>query len=445
MAQQGVRNAVETPVRRTRSPRLPVAKTSNEAPSYERSRMTINDPEEFLNFMRGYPNPQGVTLFLYRLKPKIDLTLIGLEETNIQKGPIADLPLWGVDAIGEKFGRGLYNARVTDSNRPEGQKQVIQTCQYRIDGEKAPVYDVRTLVLSHAENIDEVNRLIAAGTLVRDASGSPRLKTAADIPVSSAPVAAAAPVDVSATQTLHQIALEAFKQSRQSPSEAIKDFIAISQSLHPPAPALSVDQIVEAVVTRLGGTPRGAAADPFAQWERVQGFIDRAAGVAAAGISVANPAAPAGDAGASWAPYVAPILQEVRSLWPEILNGLMMLRDRRGAAQPPAAAEQNGVLHMLPMDKRIETIFKAGFESMRRGITGADFAAWLCLSGEFPGGLEAFNVLKPAGAAGLVTMARMNPQGARIVDDAQIKPQLDLFLASFFSFDPTAPPAGAGV
>jgi hypothetical protein len=443
MAQQGVRNAVETPVRRTRSPRLPVAKTTTEAPSYERWRMTISDPEEFLSFMRGYPNPQGVTLFLYRLKPKIDLSLIGLEETNIQKGPIADLALWGVDAVAEKFGRGLYNARVTDSNRPEGQKQVIQTCQYRIDCEKAPVYDARTLVLGHAENIDEVNRLIAAGVLVRDASGSPRLKNAADTPVSSAPVMAAAPVDVSATQTLHQIALEAFKQSRQSPSEAIKDFIAISQSLHPPTPPLSVEQIVEAVVTRLGGTPRGVAADPFAQWERVQGFIDRAAGVAAAGIAVNPAVAPAGEAGASWAPYVAPILQEVRGFWPEILNGLAMLRNQRAAAQPPAVAEQNGVLHMLPMDKRIETIFKAGFESMRRGITGSDFAAWLCLSGEFPGGLEAFNVLKPAGAVGLLAMARTNPQGALVVNDATIRPQLDLFLASFFSFDPAAPPAAA--
>ena len=122
MAQQGVRNAVETPVRRARSPRLPVAKTTTEPPSYERWRMTFTDPEEFLAFMRAYPTPQGVTLFLYRLKPKVDLSLIGLEETNIQKGPIADLPLWAVDAVAEKFGRGLYNVRVTDSNRPEGQK-----------------------------------------------------------------------------------------------------------------------------------------------------------------------------------------------------------------------------------------------------------------------------------------------------------------------------------
>ena len=301
---------------------------------------------------------------------------------------------------------------------------------------------MRTLVLGHAENIDEVNRLIAAGVLVRDAAGSPRLKTAADIPVSSAaPVAAVAPVDQSATQTLHQIALEAFKQSRQSPSEAIKDFIAISQSLHPATPPLSVDQIVEAVVTRLGGAPRGAAADPFAQWERVQGFIDRAAGVAAAGISV-NPAVPAGDAGASWAPHVAGILQEVRAFWPEVLNGLAMLRNQRAAAQPPAA-ERNGVLQMLPMDKRIETIFKAGFESMRRGITGLDFAIWLCLSGEFPGGLEAFNVLKPGGAAALIAMASTNPMGAQVVNDAAVRPQLDLFLSSFFSFDPAAPPAAA--
>lgn len=445
MAQQAVRNAVETPVRRSRVPRVPVLKTGNEAPNYERWRMTINDPDEFMEFMRNYPNPQGVTLYLYRLKPKIDLSLIGLEETNIQKGPIADLALWSPEAVAEKFGRGQYNARVTDSNRPEGQKQVIQTCQYKLfDVEKPPIYDVRTLVLGHAENIDEVNRLITAGVLVRDSAGSPRLRTAGDTPVASAAPAAAPAGDMNATNLLYQIAVEAFKNSRQSPSEAVKDVIGIAQLLRPePAPQQpSIDQIADAVVARLGGAPRGAAADPFAQWERVQSFIDRAAGVAVAGVAAANPAAAAGgEAGASWAPHLASIISEVRSFWPEILSGLRMLRSER--AQQPAPVQQNGALEMLPMNQRIESIFKTGFECMQKGIAGDQFASWLCLSGQFPGGLEAFNFLKPGGAPGLITLAATDPHGAQIVNDAVVRPQLDIFLASFFSFDPSAAASSA--
>lgn len=450
MAQQAVKRQSKTDeisAPRRRAPRLPVAPTASEPPSYERSRMTINDPEEFLSFMRAYPNPQGVTLFLYRLKPKIDLSLIGLEETNIQKGGIGDLALWGAEAIAEKFGRGQYNARVTDSNRPDGQRQVIQSCQYKLmDVEKPPVYDVRTLVLGHAENIDEVNRLIAAGMLVRDANGSPRLRTAADVSGAAAvPLAYSSvpPGDQNATSLLMQIALEAFKTSRQSPSDAVKDVIGIAQLLRPEKHDVpSIDQIAEAVVAKLGAGAARGPADPFANWERVQGFIDRAAGAAVSQVNPAGAAAPAGEGGSSWAPHVAPIISAVREFWPEVLQGLRMLR----AEREPAAVDQNeGVnmerLPLLPLDQRIETIFKAGFNSMRQGVTGTQFAAWVC--GEMAGGLEAFEFLKPQGAQGMLTMAAMHPQGRVVVNDAAMRPQLEKFLNEFFLFVGSAPASPA--
>jgi hypothetical protein len=442
MAQQAVRKQVETEGPRRRAPRVPVLKTGTPALNYEGFRLTINDPDEFMRFMKGYPNPQGVTIFLYRLVPRIDLSLIGLEEANIQKGSIDDLHLFTLDAVAEKFGRGKYNIRVTDSNRPDGQRQVIQTCPYKLfDAEKPPVYNPQSLVLGHADNIDEVNRLISAGVLVRDASGSPRLRTVTDPPASVAPVYAApvSPGDRSATDLLYQIAVEAFKTSRQSPTEAVKDVIGMAQFLQREPAAPSIDQIAEAVAAKLGGGPRGPAADPFAQWEKVQGFIDRAAGMVAERAGVASPAAAAavaGEAGSSWAPHVASIISEVRAFWPEVLHGIRLLRSEQRGSQ--AAVHQNGALQMLPMNQRIETIFKAGFESMQRGIAGVDFARWLCISGEFPGGLEAFNLLRPGGAAGLITMAGTDARGAQIVNDATVRPQLDAFLASFFSFDPSA-------
>lgn len=117
-----------------------------------------------------------------------------------------------------------------------------------------------------------------------------------------------------------------------------------------------------------------------------------------------------------------------------------MLKNQRAGAAPPVEQTHTGAIPMLPMNQRIETIFKTGFECMRQGITGDQFALWLCNSGEFAGGREAFEFLKPGGAAGLVTMASAHPVGARILADASVRPQLDLFLSAFFSFDAAAEP-----
>jgi len=439
MAQQAVRKQAETTPVIARSPRVGGGKKPF-VPDYSRVRHTFTDPDAFFAFMQSYPNRSGVTLYLYRVFPKIDLSLIGHTESNIQKGGYEDLPLYSFDAVTKNFGRGTYQIKVVDSNRPEGEKEVVRSCTYEInDTDKPAVYDLRTLKLSEPKNNDEINRLIVQGVLVRDAStGAPRLRTAADI----APVAAAAPVaavDTSANALIVQFAMEAFKSTRQSPSEAVKDMISIAQAIQPaPVAAPSIEQIADAVAVRLGGAGRGA--DPFAGWERVQAFIERAGGVAAAVNPEGAPAGAAGDGGASWAPYLANIISEARAFVPELVGAWYQLRSSSATA---AAAPADGVLEMLPLDKRIETIFKAGFQSMQRGITGHQFAQWLCLSGEMPGGLEAFNVLKPAGVVGLVAMASTNPMGARIVNDPVLRPQLDRFLSDFFAFDPVGSAAAA--
>ena len=416
MAQQGTKKATENEPVRTRSPRVGGGKKPVPA-DYSRGRHTFTDPHAFMVFMKGYPNTVGITLYLYRVMPKIDLSLIGHTESNIQKGGYEDLPLYSIEAVTKTFGRGIYQIKVVDSNRAEGDKEVVRACTYDIsDTDKPAVYDLRTLKLSEPKNNDEINRLIVQGVLVRDAAtGAPRLRTAADI-AAVAPVAA--PVDTSANGVILQFAMEAFKSTRQSPSEAVKDMVAIAQAIQPKqVPGPSIEQIADAVVVRLGGAGRGPASDPFANWEKVNGFIARAAEMVRGSMPAVSDGA-AGDGGGSWAPHLGGILSEVRALVPEVLNAWYQLRASGSInTAPAAAAPGNGVLEMLPLDKRIETIFKAGFESMQRGITGQQFAAWLCLSGEMPGGLEAWNVLKPAGAVGLIAMASTNPMGARMVND----------------------------
>ena len=138
MARQALKNVSESPVNvplRTRSPRVGKVKTGGW--DYTRWNISINDPDAFMDFMRGYPNTEGVTLFLYRLVPPIDLSLIQKKESNIQKGGFGDLEKFTVESVAEKFGRGKYNVRVTDSNRPAGQTQVVKSCLYKLlDAEK---------------------------------------------------------------------------------------------------------------------------------------------------------------------------------------------------------------------------------------------------------------------------------------------------------------------
>ena len=83
---------------------------------------------------------------------------------------------------------------------------------------------------------------------------------------------------------------------------------------------------------------------------------------------------------------------------------------------------------------------------MSEGVTGFDYAAYVC--GFHPGGLEVYRFLEPQGAAGLIALAAMNPAARGLVNDPEIRPQLEVFLTDFFSFDPSPgdsaePAAGA--
>lgn len=447
MAQQATRKQTQTAPPVTRSPRLPKGKAGGLI-DYARFRLTFTDADAFMDYMRGYPNAEGLTLFLYRLIPKINLSLIGKSESNIQKGGYEDLRLYTIEAVSEKFGQGKYNIKVTDSNRPEGQREVVRTCQYKIsDSDKPPVYDVRTLELGHSDNIDEVNRLITMGVLVRDASGAPRLRTAADAaPIAPAAVPAATGLPIS-SDFFGQLLLSAF-QKQQTPHDVVSDTLALAKLITPPAPPTpTIDQIADAVASRMGNG-RGAAADPFSQWERVQGFVDKIKGVGGPVVGAVT-GSDVAAADSSWAPHLANILAQARSFLPEVMGAFRELRATNGNGHGTAPAQQNGagMQQLQPIEARIEQVFRIGFQKMQEGVTGFDYAAYVCF--HMPGGLEVYQTLEPSGAQGLISLAAMNPAARPIVNDPAIRPKLEEFLTDFFSFVPnpdaqeTAPASSA--
>ncbi len=153
---------------------------------YTATRQTFQKSETFERYIAGYPDASGLLAYVYRLSPKIDLTLIGVRESHILK--IANTDQMNRAWLASEKGRGHYMLTLTDANREKGQQQLCKTW-FEIDDPEVgpPVYDPRTLLLAAPENADEVNRLLNAGVLVRDATGAPRLKGNGDVHPAPAP------------------------------------------------------------------------------------------------------------------------------------------------------------------------------------------------------------------------------------------------------------------
>ncbi len=448
MAQQAARKQAENPAdvtgfpsARERSPRPPAGKTGVAPVGYDRCRLTFTDPDAFLKFMRGYPQREGVTFFLYRLRPRIDLSQVGLRESNIQKGGYEDLPLFTPEAVAEKFGRGHYQVKVTDSNRTDNQREVVKSCQYKLDNaDKPSIYDVRSLQLAHPDNMDEVNRLLQTGELIRDAvTNAPRIRNADDGHPPAPAAAHSAGSELLDRATLGQILTGLVTRAVASPVDQFTQFLSMAKQLErPPVAAFTPDQIADLVAAKLGGSRNGDG-DFFANYERVQAFIEKVRGPAGEDGGAAS--APAGD---GWLNALPTILNSLRGVIHEANVTFRQYAVMRGTAPPPAARpngngqraavvpiheQQNGA----PADP-IEEFAMLALQKMHEGVSGYDFAAWACAW--HPNGLQIFEFLEPQGATGTLGLLAMNPAANAILSDPARRPQVEQFLNDFFSFTP---------
>jgi hypothetical protein len=399
---------------------------------YDRYKLSFQKSADFYGYIEGYPDKTGLLISVYRLRPRIDHSLIGNNQSAIlQTANVADVT---EEQVGDTFGRGAYMLKLNDGNRPRGQQECCRTWLEITDHEKPPQYDPRTLCLGEAKNQDEITRLLNSGVLVRDAHGAPRLRGEND------PAAPPVPVGVAGSQpqngelfsrdVIGQIVLAALNRGSQSPHDAVKDTIEVARLIQPPA--LDVETIVERVIARVGVVPgKNGALDPFSNYERMEQFIARVRGPVQAAAGVVEGVAAASEPGASWAPHLAGILAQARALLPEVKTMFSELREQNGAGLPP----QNRVQKPMTMEQRIEQIATMGYEQMQQGVSGFDFAAYVC--NFHPGGLEVYRQLEPAGAVGVIALAAMNPATRPLVNAPDTRAQLESFLSDFFTFDPS--------
>ncbi len=282
-----------------------------------------------------------------------------------------------------------------------------------------------------------MNRLITTGVLVRDASGAPRLRTAAD----AGTVAAAAPAD-GGDSFLHKLAMAAVQNAAQSPRDSIKDMIDIAKLITPPPqPAIDLEAIIERVAARM---KPAETLDVFGQYEKIDSFLSKFRPAPAAGVlnAIAGDAAGGGD---SWAPHLEGIFSAATNFITTTFAGLRELRSSNGAPSPVPVASNGAAAApaLATLADRIETVFRMGFQEMQKGVSGYDFAGWVCL--RMAGGLEAYRALEPNGAAGLLAMIGSNAAAAPLLKNAGVRAQLEAFLSDFCSFDSTVEERAGGV
>lgn len=421
----------------------PPGQSRTEPWDYTLFRRSITRPDDFMDYMRGYPGPEGVTLFLYRVLPKIDLSLIGLRESNIQKGGYSDLSLFSFEAVSEKWGNGTYNIRVADGNRPEGQKEVVKSCPYKISDAGAPVYDIRTLVLGNQENIDEVNRQIAAGVLIRAADGFPRLRTEVDNVASGGP-APAGGGGVPLNDLVTKVMAGVIEKATTSPKDQLAQSIELARMLTPPV--VDIEAAIDRSLSRLGIKGGNTLESEIDTYDRVARLLKRLTPGGGDSPTVVN-----GVVEESWAPHLTGIISEVRAFLPELISAWGQLTGGRnnpvmaqqappqtppptsGVQTPPAPGTQAGAQPMT-LEQKIEEVFTLGLHQLQQGGAGFDFATWVCSF--YPGGLEVYKYLDPHGTAGVMALLSMHPRGRAIANDAELRPKLEKFLDDFFEFDP---------
>jgi hypothetical protein len=420
---------------------------------YSRYRVTIQKPEEFAAYLAGYPNKSGLALYIYRLLPKIDFGLIGMKEHTIRK--VFELEQMNPEWVAREFGRGRYSFKLNDKLRDKGQTEVCSMVFEVTDPEREPVYDVRTLCLGAPENIDEINRLLEKGALIRDAAGQPRVRTERDGPMNGAAPAAVVTgsEDLIGREVVGKLILNMVEKGQQSPAQMLNQSIEIARLLRPenPQSSFTAEAVAELVIAKLGnGAVKGRAPlDPFDAWERIEAFLSKAGGGRAAAAVVAG----GGSTTETMLAGVSEVLKGVAVVIPQIITGIDFIQKQKmrlavsvnrtaGAPHQQHAPASNGAANgggmgeqpVMTMAEKIEEIAQLAFLKMGEGMNGFDFAAYICQW--HPGGLDVYRFLEPHGPVGVLGLLAMNPAAAPICNDPEKRPQLEKFLDDLFSYDP---------
>jgi hypothetical protein len=435
-------DATETPGKPGRKPK------PREDFDYSRTKQAFRRPADFAAYLAGYPDFRAVQGYWYRLKPRINLGLIGIRDNFIHKA--LDTTEMTEEFCARRWGRGVYMLKLSDGNRKTGEQEVARAWFTCDDPDLDPVYDPRTLLLNDPDNADEVTRLVSLGVIKRDGEGPARVRTEH---VAVTPVVAPVPVTTGLTPGIgDQIMLKLLERALpsatpQTASDVLEQSFQIADRLRPAlVPALTpptLDQIADAVALRMRpATPVAttSVASEIETWERVSGLLDKIG----AGRAIDGGSTPA------WVTLLAPMLQNIVQPLVPLLVGYL---SRPAAAGPgPQTVHQNAQIPAAPaapaaapyptflpataplMDRVIQ-VAQLALGKSAEGVDGFFFASWVC--GYYPGGEEVYRFLESSGGTnGCLGLMSMVPDlKAQLADPARVA-ALEAWLNDFFSYEP---------
>ena len=263
--------------------------------------LSFRNPAQFSAYLAGYPDSSGLLAYIYRLKPKIDLGLIGATENHIHKTMLPEEMT--PEYCARRWGAGLFFLTLTDANRPKGRQECARTWIEIDDPALRPIYDPRTLLVHDRENLAEVQRLLAAGVLMRDENGEPKVRTEGAGPsVSVAPAAVPPAAPVAVPELSQSLQEKLLMKILDSPSAQLEQAFQIAGRLMPAPVAaaslpLDLDQLAERVASKLRPpSVSSSVASQLKEFEELDSLFSRIG---------AGRVAPAADSGSGWAVLAA--------------------------------------------------------------------------------------------------------------------------------------------
>lgn len=432
-----------------------------------RGKQTFQKEAAFLEFVAAYPDRDGLSMYIFRLKPKIDFGLIGIENSHIQL--ITDIESFSREYIEENFGGGEYMVTLNDANArpPERAKGFFRINTPGLE----PKLDVRTVCLNDRENADYIEKLIAKGILVRSENGGkPKVKTESDAIPETVTMPGSEAASVLPAAPAGGAAAAAPSPSSSFPGDVpvpiwlkILDRV-LTPAPPPPPPPNPIELINIAFQIAERTQPKNEAGpqpiDVLEAYSRVSKLVNPA--------GAAPPAVPVvSDGGGGASSWVVMLPQIIQSL-PQLVQAWTMAKAAAAAAgaaphSPVMAAPSPGgsaVSAPIPgaadshtsevqsmtslfsplMISKLGRIVPAALEKFQAGISGIDYAYAVCVME----GKPVYRAICQMGSEGLMAALAGIPHPEVQALLGGRRAELQAWLDDFLSYDVDSDSASDG-
>lgn len=351
--------------------------------------------EEFERLLAEYPNHAGTIIYVYRVDPPIDQSLIGLDGSNIHKLQ-HPYPANLREFLKTFHGGGRYSLKFNDMNLEWNQ---VATTLIEIPlSEADPILDVRVLKRGkpHVEQL--IQKWVQAGKVYLDKNGMALPVNAASPP--EVHVHESNPADQSAMDVMSYGFKKAFDIAVQG-NDPLRMISAIKELMPPPPqPDASVTVLLKTVMetntlllSKLLDQKPAAPPDPMASLDAVLNVAERLRKLGGRGSHAADWTEKLANVLTPLGPAIGTLAQRILDSGPPPqASGAAPGQAAPGAALPPASDAAIERKHAA--NRQLAGMI---LNVIRRGQSGADLATAI----DVMFGPETYDSLAQLGAEGL--------------------------------------------